>query len=149
MMSLGSYIYFGEPEIPELDFSVAGISTVLAVGGIFLAWMVYGKKVIDAEKVATRYKGLYNLLYNKFYIDELYQWLFDRVMLTAGKVFDWVDHYIIDGTFDGFAKLVNLTGGKTRFAQTGVLQNYALIIFAAVVIIVLFVTTPILGGALK
>jgi NADH-quinone oxidoreductase subunit L len=147
--SFSTYIFFGEPEVPKFNFAVAGISTLLAVGGIFLAWLVYGKKVINAEKVSVKYKGLYKLLYNKFYIDELYQWLFDKVMLLAGKIFDWVDHYIIDGTFDGFARLVNGTGGKVRFVQTGSLQNYALILFCAVIIIVILVTTPILGGAFR
>lgn len=147
--SFGTLIYFGEPEIPHLNYTVAGISTILAIAGIFTAWLIYVKKVVNTEKLAEKYNGVYQLLYNKYYIDSLYEWMFDKIMLVIGRVFDWVDHYIVDGFFDGMAALVRSLGNRLRFTQTGALQNYALVIFAAVIVIVIFMATPVLGGVIK
>lgn len=147
--SFGSYIYFHEAEEPVLDLMVAGISTVVALGGIGLAWLIYAKEAIKAENIKKRFNGVYNLLWNKYYIDNFYFWLFDKTLYVIGKGLDWVDHHIVDGFFDGFAKLMGFTGAKLRLTQTGSLQNYALVIFGAVVLIVLIASTPLLGGVLK
>lgn len=147
--SFGTLVFFGEPEVSHVNLMVAGISTIVAAAGIFTAWLVYSRKAVDAGKVAEKYGVLYQILYNKYYIDNLYQWLFDRVMLVTGEILDWIDHHIIDGLFDGCAKLIGLTGGKLRLTQTGLLQNYALVIFAAVVIIVILVSSPLLGGVIR
>jgi NADH-quinone oxidoreductase subunit L len=147
--SFGTFIFFGEAEAPEINMAVAGVSTLVALGGIFAAWLLYSRKVIDTGALAKKWNGAYKLLYNKFYIDNFYNWAFDRIMLVSGKAFDWVDHKVIDGAFDGFARLIGITGRKTRVAQTGYLQSYALVIFAAVVVIVMVMSTPFMGGVLK
>jgi NADH-quinone oxidoreductase subunit L len=147
--SFSTLIFFNEPEIPHMNMLVAGISTIAALGGIFTAWLVYIKNVVNTEKLAEKFNGVYNLLYNKFYVDELYSWIFNSIMLAGGRVFDWIDHKVIDGIFDGIAKLVGYTGKKARVTQTGYLQSYALVIFTAVVIIVVVMSTPLLGGVFK
>lgn len=147
--SFGSFIFYGEPEVPHINYMVAGISTLLALAGIFTAWLFYVKKVIDTAKLAEKYSFLYKLLYNKYYIDNLYDWVFDKVMLLIGRIFDWIDHYLIDSIFDGFANLMRVIGNRLRFTQTGALQNYALVIFTAVIVIVIFMSTSVLGGVIK
>lgn len=147
--SFGTFIFFHEAEVPHVDITVASISTIMALLGIFTAWLLYIKKIIDTEALAKKWNGLYKLLYNKFYVDELYAWVFNSVMLIAGRILDWVDHKIIDGIFDGLASLLGFTGKKSRALQTGYLQSYALVIFTAVVIIVIVMSTPFLGGVFK
>jgi NADH-quinone oxidoreductase subunit L len=147
--SFGTFVFYRKPEIPELNLTIAGISTLVALAGIFTAWLIYSKKVIDTARLAARWNGVYSLLYNKYYIDEIYGWFFDKVMLLLGRILDGFDHYVIDGLFDGFAGLVGLTGRKLRLTQTGYLQSYALVIFTAVIIIVLVMSTPILGGVIR
>jgi NADH-quinone oxidoreductase subunit L len=147
--SFGTFIFFEEAEVPHVNMAVAGLSTIVALAGIFTAWLIYIKKAVNTEALAKKYNGLYNLLYNKFYIDNFYLWAFDNVMMAVGKIFDLMDHKVIDGIFDGFARLLGITGKKARVAQTGNLQGYALVMFAAVVIIVIVMSTPLLGGVLK
>lgn len=147
--SFSTLIFFKEAEAPHVNMVVAGISTVAALAGILTAYLIYIKNAVNTEKLAAKYNGLYKLLYNKFYIDEIYGWVFNSIMLAGGKVFDWIDHKVIDGIFDGFARLVGYTGKKTRVMQTGYLQSYALVIFTAVVIIVIVMSTPLLGGVFK
>jgi len=148
-VSFSTLVFFREPEIPTVNLMVAGISTGLALAGILAAWLVYAKKIVNTEKMAKQWNGVYSLLYNRFYIDEVYEWGFNKILLLFGRILDWVDHYLIDGLFDGTARLVGLSGKKLRFTQTGYLQSYALIIFTAVVLIVLLMATPILRGVLK
>jgi NADH-quinone oxidoreductase subunit L len=147
--SFSTFLFYGEAEIPHVNLIVAVVSTVVGLAGILGAWLVYSKKVVDTNALAKRWSGLYNLLYNKYYIDDFYNWAFDRIMLVSGRAFDWIDHKVIDGVFEGFAKLVGVTGKKARVAQTGYLQSYALVIFAAVVIIVIVMSTPLIGGVLR
>lgn len=147
--SFSTFVYSGGPEIPSVNIPTAVISSIIAVSGLFTAWLVYWKKTVDVEKVAKRYNGLYLLLYNKYYIDNIYEWLFDRIMLVSARLFDWFDHYIIDGIFDGFARLVGFTGRKLRLTQTGYLQSYALVLFTAVVLVIIFISIPVLGGVAK
>lgn len=147
--SFGTFIFFGEAEVPHVNMAVAGVSTIVALAGIFTAWLLYSKKVVNTAALAKKWNGPYKLLYNKFYIDNLYNWAFDSIMIVSGRAFDWVDHKVIDGLFDGFARLLGLTGRKARVSQTGYLQSYALVIFTAVVIIVIVMSTPLIGGALK
>ena len=48
----------------------------LALFGVFLAWLFYVKRPELPGKVAAMFAPLYKLFVNKFYVDELYQWLF-------------------------------------------------------------------------
>ncbi|MEI6873612.1 MAG: NADH-quinone oxidoreductase subunit L [Spirochaetota bacterium] len=147
--SFGSFVYFGEPELPHLAMKVALPATAVALAGILFAWLVYGKKVIKAEALAKRFRPLHTLLLNKFYIDELYAWLFDKVMLLGGRIFDWFDHRVIDGAFDGLGTTTKAGGGKLRLIQSGRLQGYALFIFGAVAVAVILVSTNLFGGFAK
>lgn len=148
-ISFGSFVFFGEAEKPHMNYFVVILSTILSLSGITLAWLIYIKKAVNVEALRLKFNKLYLLLYNKYYIDEFYQWLYDRLMLMPGKLFDWVDHHIIDGLFDGLANRTRISGKKMSYTQTGALQNYALVMFAAVVIIILLLAIPLNGGVFK
>lgn len=141
-----SYVYFGEPHHPTPDLMVMGSSTLIAIAGIFLAWLVYIKRAISAEKIALQFAPIYNFLYNKWYIDEIYQWFFDKVVLGISAVFNWCDRYIVDGIAHGIAWIIRISGTKGRYLHTGSLQTYGLVIFTAVVVIALFLAGPVVGG---
>lgn len=141
-----SLIYFEHPHHAEPDYGLMITSTIIALAGIGLAWLLYGKKAYDPEKLKQRFLPIWTLLYNKYYIDEVYQWFFDNVVMNIGAAFKWHDRKVVDGIADGFSALVRATGARLRFVQTGNLQTYALVLFAAVVIVVLWMAVPALGG---
>lgn len=142
-------VYFEHPHHAEIHLDIALGSSVIALGGIFLAWLIYYKKAIDTEAWAQKLRPIHSLLYNKYYLDELYQFLFDKVIMGIAWLFNQNDRKVIDGVADGFGDGVRHTGARLRFIHTGNLQNYALVIFAAVVIIVLLMSTPVLGGVIR
>jgi len=101
--------------------------------------MVYGRKTLMEEPLA-RYGILYQLSYNKFYIDEIYLWFIHNILDGFGKVLYWVDVKIVDAIIDGFGHGAKLIGAIFRRTQTGKLQHYALVLFAAVVVLVVYMT---------
>jgi NADH-quinone oxidoreductase subunit L len=113
------------------------ISTIVALGGIFVAYLTYITGTISAAAVSRRFSGLYDFLYNRWYIDDFY----DRTIVQPFKnlatvLWRVVDVEIIDGAVNGVAGLVTGLSGRLRTLQTGLVANYALAIALGMVVII-------------
>jgi NADH-quinone oxidoreductase subunit L len=140
--NFGYYVHYGHFEHEGIDWSIASISILAGVLGIGLAYITYVSRMIKAENIAARFSGVYKLLKNKYYVDELYLWFIHKVMDgIVAKVLYWFDLYIIDGIVNGLAAVTRGSGRVLRRTSTGQLQTYALIFFFAVVVIYLFFAT--------
>ena len=140
LMNFGDWVRFGPAHHAGIDWMIAGVSTVLSLAAITLAWMIYGSKRLSADNLAAKWPLLYQLSYNKFYVDELYLWFNRTVVDGLGKILYWIDLHIVDGLVNGMAAGTAKLGNKLRFGQTGQLQHYALIFFGAAVIALILVT---------
>lgn len=129
------FVHYGEFEHEAIDWVLAGISVFAGLLGIGLAYVTYVTKAISAEGVATQFSGVYKLLKNKYYIDELYLWLIHHIMDGMAKVLYWFDIYIVDGIVNGLALITRGSGKVLRRINTGQLQTYAMVFFFAVVVI--------------
>jgi NADH-quinone oxidoreductase subunit L len=103
------------------------LPTVVGLGGIGLAYVMYVLNPTIAENLASSLSALHNLLLNKYYIDELY----DAVIVRpVAAISDWLwqvwDMIVIDGTVNGAGHTVEANGLLLRLWQTGNVQNYAL-----------------------
>ena len=68
------FVFLEEPERYHIDWGLAGGSIVIAVVGIFAgAWLYWGGSIKKSTQLANLQPGLYDMLKNKFYFDELYQ----------------------------------------------------------------------------
>jgi len=148
MLGFGEWVRFGPAHHESIDPMIAGVSTALAVLAIALAWLIYGARKVSAEDLADRFGLLYKLSFHKYYLDEFYLW-FNRTFVDGlGKILYWIDINIVDGVFvDGAADITGRLGAFLRFAQTGQLQHYALVFFAATVVIALALVFAGPGGA--
>ena len=118
-----------------LTFGV--ISTILALSGIVVAWLIFLKKRVDVVAFATDHPGLYNFLYKKWYFDEVYNDLIVFPMRRlAMYLWQVVDVKVIDGTLMGIARGVDELSRGLRTLQTGLVRNYALAIALGMVVIV-------------
>jgi NADH-quinone oxidoreductase subunit L len=99
----------------------------LALFGVFLAWLFYVKRPDLPGKVATTFAPLYKLFANKFYVDELYQWLFAGGSVGLGKaLWKFGDTGLIDGLLvNGSARFVGYVSSVVRNIQSGYLYWYA------------------------
>lgn len=149
------------------------ISVLAALLGVSLAAVFYyaplrflAPRGLSPGYLAKRYEAVYDLLLNKYRVDELYDayivgtvrrfatlsFWFDLVVIDGlvngagwlARVSAWFSHrfdiYIVDGIVNSFATLVDVNGRVWRRLSTGFLQNYALLFILGVILI--------LGGVL-
>ncbi|OGP54132.1 MAG: NADH-quinone oxidoreductase subunit L [Deltaproteobacteria bacterium RBG_13_52_11b] len=102
------------------------LSVIIALCGIGVAYFFYIKNSALAKQLAEKRIGLYTLISNKYYVDELYEVLFVNSLKRGGTaLWKGFDEFIIDGTVNGIAYLVGWISTVARKAQTGFVQNYA------------------------
>lgn len=111
------------------------LSVAFAVGAILFARYVYLKKPAIASNTTQRFKGLYNLLWNKYFVDEAYDAAVVNPILQTSRSFLWkiADNKIIDGVVNGSAKIIDVVSLNIRKLQTGVAQFYALVMVIGIV----------------
>jgi len=134
------------PHVYHIDWAFAAASLSMAVVGIFAAaWMYWGGSLTRSTQLAEWNPGLYTLIQRKFYFDDLYQGMVDRVVLGFSYVVSWFDRYVVNDTgVDGTAQLTGFSGGVLRYLQTGRVPNYAMAI--AIGVIMLAVTGLVVRG---
>jgi NADH-quinone oxidoreductase subunit L len=136
------------------NYPVMGTSLLVVGAGIILAYATYMKNWVSREAFSGRLPLLYKLVHNKYYFDEIYLALivrpvvklarglyaFDLAVIDGGvngtasatvilsRAKRWFDLYIIDGMVNGVAWITQLFGRVARRAQTGYVQQYALMI---------------------
>ncbi len=111
----------------QLLFAVMGIPVILAVIGLLLAWWFYIKNPDAPRKLARKLHGVYVLLLNKYFVDEIYGALIVRPLLWLSTNVLWhvVDSGVIDGAVNGTAAVARESGGVTREMQSGNARSYA------------------------
>ena len=157
----------------SLEFLLMGISVVAGLLGILIAGLMYFKPLavhvpafLRPDVLSDRFKSIYTLLSNKYFIDEVYDAVvvdpikklyrycltfdlsvIDGLVNGAGwftRLTAWVSHkmdiYLVDGLFNSMATLVDSNSSLWRRLQTGYLQNYALVLALGLILI--------LGGVL-
>jgi NADH-quinone oxidoreductase subunit L len=112
------------------------IGAVLAIGGIVVAWLMYGAKQFVAEPL-VRFGSIYTLLARRYYIDEFYMWVIDKFAIGVAAALAVFDRQALDGLVNGIAGLFASGGRKLRTAQTGRVQNYGLVLFGGMAVIAL------------
>lgn len=133
---IGRFVYSHEPEGFKFHSDIALLSTALAGGGVVLGWAIWSGKAEAAKKLGEMFRPIYVTLSNRYYIDNIYQFLIDRVVLVAGAIISWFDRNIVNDTaVDGSAGLGYFAGFSMKFLETGKLPNYALAIASGVVVI--------------
>ena len=124
-----------------LDFSrwMATVSTVAALSGIGLAWLLYLRRSDQRTDPLERVKPVHTLLSQKYYMDSLYENLVVRkwfYRVFAGTT-DWIDSNIVDRIVDTIGWLFRNIGTAIGKFQTGQVQAYVTGIAFGVLAIIL------------
>ena len=142
------------------EYLLMAASILIALAGIWLAWEMYLKHLEWPRDLAKRFHGLYELVFHKYYVDEIYDAMFvnrskdlgtflgefdSRVVdglgvdgagwLTrfASNVSIWWDSWIVDGSVRLGGRLVWVFSFPVRMIQTGLVQSYMLLIVIGLV----------------
>lgn len=123
-------------------FPLPLVSLIIALLGIFFAWVVYIKKWVTAESIGKTFGVLYKMVYRKYFFDDLYENIIVKLALIKGLFtgFQLFDSKGVDGAVNGAADIIVRGGKAVRQVQTGQLQLYGLFIaigLAAIIICVL------------
>jgi NADH-quinone oxidoreductase subunit L len=143
------------PVAPSEEIILMVASVSIAFAGIGLAWYLYIKRTDLPGKIAKSLNGFYELVFHKYYVDEIYDSLFvnrakdlglalgafDRTVIDGAgvngagwltrfisKVSMWWDTWIVDGSVRLGARLIWLLSYPVRMVQDGLVQSYMLLI---------------------
>jgi NADH-quinone oxidoreductase subunit L len=117
------------------------VATTIALGSVAVAFSMYVKRPGSADRVQQRAGGLYELLWHKYYVDEIYAALILNPYMELSRLaWQVVDVRGVDGAINGIARLTGGIGEGLRRLQTGNVQSYALVMLvgAACLMWVLF-----------
>jgi NADH-quinone oxidoreductase subunit L len=125
-------------EPTHMNPSLMGIASVLAVGGIGLAWGLYGRRTMLPLVLAAKLRPAYELSRNKFWFDEIYTAFIIRPALLLAAIARIADRMIVDSLVDFVAAIPAWFGRYlVRPIQNGLVQFYALAMLMGIVVLVL------------
>jgi NADH-quinone oxidoreductase subunit L len=121
-----------------VDWMGWGIGTAVFLIGLGTAWVFYGNGLKYASWVEhPMVKPFYTLFANKWYMDDFWTLVLRFFGFGFATAASWFDTNIIDGTVRGIGMLIGWIGIKIRAIQTGFAQQYAFVIYLAVLIFVI------------
>jgi NADH-quinone oxidoreductase subunit L len=125
-----------------------GISAAVGLAGALLALFLYVVRPALAEKLKESTGGLYDLVNNKYYVDELYAACIVKPLEFISRVVLWhgIDENAIDSNLiDGSAHRARDLGGVLRSLQSGSIRNYAAWVLTGSLLVILII--GLVGGA--
>jgi len=142
----------GEVYSIHLNIPVAIGSICVAVLGIAIAtWMYMGRGEKSFARTGTAEKSydltilrsyglpkrLHRLVFNRFYIDEIYQFVTHKIIFACiSKPIDWFDHHIVDGVMNGLAWMTQTSSYQIRGFQSGKIQHYSMVFLGGILVII-------------
>jgi NADH-quinone oxidoreductase subunit L len=149
---LGGGAHFSEflrPVVGEMEshaphaeeWSVMGMSTLLVFIGLGLSAFFYMRESQIPEKIAKSLNGLYQVVYHKYYVDELYHYTIIKptMWIASNILVAFTDGKIIEGVVNGVPGAIGWFSGKLRRVQTGLAQHYGIMMAAGAFFIVALV----------
>ena len=130
--------FFPSAEAPE-NFVLVVISVAAGLIGIFIAYVMYVGRPGLADSVSSNLAGLYRLVYNKYFVDEIYDAAVVKPIVSGSRAVLWrgVDAGLIDGTVNGLGSGSQDFGGWLKLFQSGNIRSYATwVLFGSIVLVV-------------
>lgn len=134
----------GHPEFHAThaqELRVMSVSTTIALIGLIIAAVFYLVKTGIPVRLARNFSVVYRILFNKYYVDELYHYALIRPTLWIADRFIGAvtDAKIIEGVVNGVPRTIGRFADALRKVQTGLAQHYAIIMAAGAMIIIMLI----------
>jgi NADH-quinone oxidoreductase subunit L len=115
------------PAGASLEWLAMSLSLAMAFLGAYIAYLFYLRNTDLPERLSRRWSSLYQIVFNKYWVDEYYQSLFVNPLLITSREFLWriFDVRLIDGGVNGIAHFFGTTGGMVRQLHSGYVRSYA------------------------
>ncbi|MBE3561083.1 MAG: NADH-quinone oxidoreductase subunit L [Ktedonobacteraceae bacterium] len=143
------YINPGNEEIHSLSIPTllstwdTWLGVVVSLAGLVVAYAIYARvelaKIHETVQNNALLRVLHRILYNRYYIDTLYDWIVRYIVLGVSYLAQAFDAYIVDGIVNGVAWLVTGLGDETRRVETGRVQAYMIGFFGGIAVLAVVV----------
>jgi NADH-quinone oxidoreductase subunit L len=120
----------------EFNLAIAALSSVLAISGIGLAYVIYMTKALPAEQLQKVWGPVHTIVARKYYMDELYEQVIVRNVVYRGFCYgiQWFDTNVVDFAVNSVAKGTSWAGDRLRWVQSGSFQAYGTVGFAGLLV---------------
>ncbi len=158
---------------PEFNVIPLLVSVVVALGGLLLGWIVYGRGLPEGktDPMAEAFGSLWQIWHRKYFIDELYAativrwtrnataffadvdatWIIDPLVNWIARMGVWIaalaaaaDTLLVDGFVNLIGKIMHWGGGVLTRLQDGKVQAYLIIALTVLTIWIALVGMPII-----
>jgi NADH-quinone oxidoreductase subunit L len=148
ILSLAGGWYFNIPHYLEGMFQTGEegnslfpqiISVVTALFGIAVAGHLYLGRNDMADSLARTFKHSYDIIYNKYFVDEMYDAAIVKPTIGISRNVLWrfVDNWIVDGIVNGVGSQTRNIGSLLRNLQSGSIRSYAAWVVCGSVLLIL------------
>ncbi|HLZ63548.1 MAG TPA: NADH-quinone oxidoreductase subunit L [Ktedonosporobacter sp.] len=136
------FFSYVDPGVKNLDYgallsaSDTWIGVVVALVGLVTAFVMYAR--VEPAKLDALVQGnaflrtVHRILYNRYYVDDLYNWIIRYIVLGISHIEQAFDTYVIDGLVNGVARAITGAGDGLRQVETGRVQSYMIGFFGGV-----------------
>ncbi|NSL52069.1 NADH-quinone oxidoreductase subunit L [Calidifontibacillus erzurumensis] len=115
------------------------VATGVSLAGIVLAWFMYGSKLLSRDWLVKPFPMWYKVLFNKYYVDEIYHVLAVLGSRTIAYFLQVFDTYIVGGLVKGTALLAQGIGRAGARLQDGQIQTYGTVAFFGIAVLVVII----------
>ncbi len=131
------------PSFGTTDVLLSSLSVGLGLGGIGLAWSMWGNGRVFALAETSPLQPIRRLLLNRYYFKVAYDWVGLRAVYTFSRAADFYDRFVIDGAVHGLERMFAAASNRLRSFQSGFVSDYAAYVVAG--LLALFVLLLIVG----
>src|SRR5215470_4602924 len=145
LLSLGLGILFAlwhpRAEFEELGW-LTPTAVLVALAGIALAYVVYQRRLLSADALARAFAPIRAAALRRFWLDDLFAFIYRGLMLTLSRLVGWIDRYLVDGVLNVLSAWMLMSGDRLRHLQSGRAQDYVYGIALGVLLIMLWTRWP-------
>lgn len=126
------------PETHQPDWLSMDLGTAIFAVGLGVAWIFYGRGMrYSSFAQAPLIKPFYILFSRKWFMDDFWNFVFLTFGVRLAALASWIDTNLVDAVVRGIGMVIGWTGEQLRAIQTGMVQQYMMVIFFSVLILLI------------
>tara|TARA_Y100000758_G_scaffold270971_1_gene213196 strand:- start:79 stop:669 length:591 start_codon:yes stop_codon:yes gene_type:complete len=123
----GRFVFFSHAEEFHFNWWLGSISILLAIAAFVAAYLAYFRYSTVVAQLNGKLSVILRLIENKYYIDQGYQWVIDKIVLGIANLIGYLDRVVVnDIGVNGPARIIRVIGISFRLHITGNVYSYAL-----------------------
>jgi len=123
------------------------LATVVSLLGIYLAWLMYGKRSLSRDWLSSKMPLAYSMLKNKYFIDEIYQYTVVHTTKVFSLFLQFIEWFLVEGILKGITGSFQTLAKQGTKLQNGQTQLYGVVAFVGLALLV--VIYAVTGGYLR